>query len=61
MALYCTDPALLRSESRFRKGPTRRNVNLGNGRFAMFNRERDISDGFLLTLTFLEEHNDRAC
>ena len=45
MALYCTDPALLRSESRFRKGPTRRNVNLGNGRFAMFNRERDISDG----------------
>ncbi len=23
--------------------PTPRNVNLGNGRFAMFNKERDIS------------------
>jgi hypothetical protein len=32
--------------------PTPRNVNLGNGRFAMFNKERDISYGgghFLLT------------
>jgi hypothetical protein len=26
--------------------PTPRNVNLGNGRFAMFNKERDISKYF---------------
>jgi hypothetical protein len=31
--------------------PTPRNVNLGNGRFAMFNKERDIS-GFT-TIPFM--------